>query len=156
MSPGSWNSGMPTRPSRTTSTPSPATPSPQKIRMRPMFAGSLIGVKPTRGVVGARRAVPLHPHRGGAPKWVPDWPKLVVLHSLDLWQPRLRRHGRFGWRQSEVRIGAGSGHAALTRAFDETELEQVGLDHVHDRVGLLADGGGDRLQADRPDHGRGR
>ncbi len=42
------------------------------------------------------------------------------------------------WRPA--RAGCGPG----------TQLEQVGFDHVHDRIRLFADRGGDGIQADRP------
>ena len=51
--------------------------------------------------------------------------------------------------------------ASLRRAVQKAELQEVWLDHVHDRVLLFADGGSNRVQAnwsaaiffdDRPEH----
>ena len=42
------------------------------------------------------------------------------------------------------------GHPAARRALDEAELEKEWLVDVHDRVGVLGDGGCQRLQPDRP------
>ncbi len=36
------------------------------------------------------------------------------------------------------------------RAVDKTKLQQVRLVNIHDRIGFLADRGGDGFQADRP------
>src|SRR5512138_3020444 len=39
--------------------------------------------------------------------------------------------------------------ASLSRSVQEAELEEIGLDYVHDRILLLTDRGGDGIQADR-------
>ena len=41
------------------------------------------------------------------------------------------------------------GDTSLRGTVQESELEQVWLDDIHDRILLLADGGGNRVQADR-------
>src|SRR5437667_12818817 len=50
---------------------------------------------------------------------------------------------------AEVRVGVARRHAAARRALQEADLHQVRLVDVHERVGLLRDRGGDRLDADR-------
>src|SRR3990172_1447993 len=51
-------------------------------------------------------------------------------------------------RQAEVLVGAGRGLPAARRPGQEPKLDQVGLVDVLDRVGLLRDRGGNRLEAD--------
>src|SRR5436190_2708201 len=61
-------------------------------------------------------------------------------------------------RAPDVRVCPLGREAAARRSLDESELDQVRLDHVLHRVRLLADRGRERRQADRPsgerlDHG---
>src|SRR5918994_3073212 len=61
-------------------------------------------------------------------------------------------------RDPEVPVGTLGRDAAPRRALEEPELEQVGLDDVFDRVGLLPHGRRQRREPDRPsaeldDHG---
>lgn len=59
-----------------------------------------------------------------------------VGHRLHLGEARLSR-GR--GLEPEVTIGTRRRHATLRRAVDETELEEVRLDDVHDGIRFLAD-----------------
>ena len=53
-------------------------------------------------------------------------------------------------RLAQVLVGPPGRHPAARRAVEEAELQQVRLDHIHDRVRLLAQRGRDRLQPHRP------
>src|SRR5207342_1357061 len=52
-------------------------------------------------------------------------------------------------RQPQVLVGPGRDHAAARGALEQALLEQVGLEHVLDRVGLLADRDGQGREPDR-------
>src|SRR5436305_912984 len=56
----------------------------------------------------------------------------------------------FGHRQAEVLIGPRSDHAAPWSALEKALLKQIRLEHVFDRVGLLADRDGKGREANRP------
>src|SRR6185312_14995336 len=58
--------------------------------------------------------------------------------SFAVWRGRL---------EAEVRVGASGGAAAPRRPLQEASLEEVRLQHVLDRVRLLADRGGQRRQS---------
>ena len=51
--------------------------------------------------------------------------------------------------QFQMLIGGLCCDPSLGGAVEESELEEIGLDHVHDRILLLADRGGDGIQIDR-------
>src|SRR6266850_4685393 len=56
------------------------------------------------------------------------------------------RGGRL-FAQMQVRL---AGHPpSVGRAHDEADLQEIGLDHLGQRLGLVVDGGGDRLQTHR-------
>src|SRR5664279_4418707 len=55
----------------------------------------------------------------------------------------------FRRRHAEVTVGGQGGDAAARRALQEALLDEKGLDHVFDRVALLADRRGDVVEADR-------
>src|SRR5262245_14134982 len=81
-----------------------------------------------------------------------------VLHRAACVARLRERQDPFG-RRPEVPVGAFGRHAAPRGPLQESELQQVGLDDVLDRIGLLPDGRGERGQAHGPpaelvDHGR--
>src|SRR5438876_8138901 len=45
-------------------------------------------------------------------------------------------------------VGSGGEPSAGRRAHEEADLEEVGLHHLDQGLGLVVDGGGDRLDAD--------
>ncbi len=49
-----------------------------------------------------------------------------------------------------MRVGMARGHAPARRAREKTAVNQVGLDDVFERPLVLAHGGGQGLQPDRP------
>src|SRR6266511_541027 len=51
--------------------------------------------------------------------------------------------------QFQVFIRRLSCNASLGSTVEETELEEIGLNDIHDRILLLADGGSNRVQTDR-------
>src|SRR5450755_4904993 len=53
----------------------------------------------------------------------------------------------FRRRHAEVTVGGQGGDAAARRALQEALLDEKGLDHVFDRVALLADRRGDVVEA---------
>lgn len=56
-----------------------------------------------------------------------------------------------GWGgAADVQPSAGAGDASARGAGEKSELEQVGLVDVHDRVGLFGDGGGESVEPDGP------
>src|ERR671935_1525661 len=60
------------------------------------------------------------------------------------------KQGVFGARSADVRAAGVGDHAAARGALDEAELEEVRLVDVLDRLLLLAEGDGERREADRP------
>src|ERR1044071_3828438 len=56
----------------------------------------------------------------------------------------------FGHWKPEMLVGPGGEHATARSALQQALLKQVGLEHVLDRVGLLADRHGQGREADRP------
>src|SRR2546426_6082270 len=59
-----------------------------------------------------------------------------------------RRRRRWLLAQVQVRL---AGHAPPVRCpHDETDLQEIGLDHLGQRFGLVVDGGRDRFETDRP------
>src|SRR2546428_9720306 len=67
-----------------------------------------------------------------------------------LQQLLLGRDGSRPGAAAEVRVGEGGRHATLRGADEESFLDEKGLEDVLDRVALLADGGRQRVEPDRP------
>src|SRR5215831_15131017 len=57
--------------------------------------------------------------------------------------------GGRGASDAEMRVGGGGGPAPGGRAHEETDLQEERLDHLDERLRLVIDGGGDRLQPGR-------
>ena len=59
------------------------------------------------------------------------------------------RLGLLGIFDPQVFIGSLRGNATLRSTIKETQLEQIGFDHIHNGLGFFANGGGDSVQPNR-------